>query len=163
MADAINFDSTGIPPRTSPDPVPNGWYRAMVVESAVKPTKESGGKYLQLDWQILDGDHKGRIIWDRLNVQNPIATAQKIGQESLSAVCHVTGVLKLTNSAQLHNIPVMIKVVVKQKDKNYDPQNEVKGYKPVEGAAPAAGTPPSSSTTAAPAANAPSWAQKKAS
>jgi hypothetical protein len=160
MSDAINFDATTVAPRSTPDPVPNDWYRAMIVESAVKPTKKQDGRYLQLDWQILDGPHKGRIVWDRLNVQNPNETAQKIGQEQLSAVCHTLGVLKLQNSSQLHNIPAMIKVVVKQ-DPGQDPQNEVKKYKAIEGAAPAAKTAPAGAPPAAAAA--PAWAQKKAS
>lgn len=160
MADEINFDSTGIPPRTGADPIPNDWYRAMVVESSVKPTKEGTGKYLQLNWQVLDGPYKGSIVFDRFNVQNPSATAQKIAQEALSAVCHATGVLKLSNSKQLHNIPVMIKVVVKQKDKNYDPQNEVKQYKAIEGAGSTPQSPVTASSATAPAANAPTWARK---
>lgn len=161
MADAITFDATGVAPRTGFDPLPNGDYRAMIVESAVKETKDKKGKYLQLNWQILDGDYKGRIVFDRLNVQNPSETAQKIGQEQLSAVCHATGVLKLTSSAQLHNIPVTIKVRVKE-EKGYDPQNEVKKYTAIAGAVPAATGAPAASS-AAPAAAAPAWAQKKAS
>lgn len=163
MADAINFDANTVKPRTGFDPVPNGDYRAMIVESAVKDTKDKQGKYIQLNWQILDGDYKGKIVFDRLNVQNPSETAQKIGQEQLSAVCHATGVLKLSSTAQLHNIPVMIKVRVKE-EKGYDPQNEVKKYTAIGGTtAPAAAVPAAPTSTAAPAAAAPAWAQKKAS
>jgi hypothetical protein len=117
--------------------VPNGWYRAMIVESAVKDTKKRDGKYLQLDWQILDGEHKGRIIWDRLNIQNPNATAQKIGQERLSTICHTLGVLKLGNSAELHNKPCADPREGRAgQTKDDEPQNEVKGYKPIDGARP---------------------------
>lgn len=161
MPATINFDATGVPPQTGFEPIPNGTYRAMIIESEVKPTRDGKGNYLQLTWQVLDGGYKGRKVWDRLNIQNPSAEAQRIGQSQLSAVCHATGVLKLTSSAQLHSIPVMIKVIVKQ-EKGYDPQNEVKSYKAVEGAPAAAPatTPANASTSAAPAANAPSWAKK---
>jgi hypothetical protein len=71
----------------------------MIVESAVKPTKAGTGKYLQLDWQILEGEYKNRSpLWDRLNIQNPNAVAQKIGQETLSAIC-------LPHSARRHDLP----------------------------------------------------------
>lgn len=166
MADNINFDANNVAPRTNPPPVPNGWYRAMIIESAVKPTKRGDGKFLQLDWQILEGEHKGRILWDRMNIQNPSAVAQKIGQETLSSVCHTLGVLKLGNSGELHNRPCLIRVVVKPGQTAQDePQNEVKGYKPIEGAAPAvtvaaAGAPPAATPTTVPAAAAPAWARK---
>lgn len=160
MADNINFNANDVPPQIGFEPVPNGTYRAMIVESEVKPTKDGRGKYLQLIWQILDGQFKGRKIWDRLNVQNPSEEAQRIGQAQLSAVCHATGQLKLTNSGQLHTIPVEIKVVVKQSP-GYDAQNEVKHYKAVD--ATATVTPVPATSSAPSAANAPAWAQKKAS
>lgn len=168
MADNFDFDANNVAPRKNPPPVPDGWYRAMVVESAVKPTKNSQGKYLQLDWQILEGPHKGRTLFDRHNIQNPSAVAQKIGQEGVSSVCHTLGVLKLSNSSQLHGKPCLIKVKVKPGQTPQDePQNEVKGYKPLEGAAAIA--PASTETVAAsaapvssapPTAAAPAWARK---
>jgi hypothetical protein len=115
MGSEINFNANDVPPQTPFEPVPNGKYRAHIVASEIKDTKSSpGGKYLQLEWEILDGEYKGRKIWDRLNIVNANETAQKIGQAQLSAVCHATGVLKLGNSGQLHHIPVLIKVTVKQ-------------------------------------------------
>jgi len=160
---AINFDANGVKPETGPEPVPNGEYRAMITASEIKATKDSTpdrpASYLQLSWTILDGQYKGRVIWDRLNVQNPSAEAQRIGQGQLSAVCHATGVMKLTDSKQLHNIPVLLKVVVKE-SKGYDPKNEIKKYTAIAGSSPvAAAAVPTSNAT--PAAAAPAWATKK--
>jgi hypothetical protein len=164
MPSTINFDASTVAPQTGFEPVPNGTYRAMIVESEVKPTKDSNGQYLQLTWQILEGECKGRKIWDRLNIQNPSSEAQRIGQAQLSAVCHATGVLKLTTSQQLHNIPCDVKTVVKE-SKGYEPKNEIKSYKSVPGSSAPAATPSASTSAAAPAAVAPAWAQpnKKAS
>jgi hypothetical protein len=80
-------------------------------------------------------------------------------------------VLKLGNSAELHNKPALIRVkVVPGQTKDDEPQNEVKGYKPIDGATPvaavppaAAGSPAAPTSSATPAAAAPAWAQKKAS
>lgn len=162
---AINFDANGVKPETGFEPVPNNWYRAMVIESEVKPTKDSRpdapGAYLQLTWQVLEGEFKTRKIWSRLNVQNPSAEAQRIGQAQLSAVCHATGVMKLTSSTQLHNIPTMIKVVVKPGSAGFDPSNEIKEYKAIPGATPVAAAAAAPTSNATPAAAAPAWAQKK--
>ena len=44
-----------------------GQVLAVVSESELKPTKTGGGKYLQLTFQIIDGEFKGRLVWARLN------------------------------------------------------------------------------------------------
>jgi hypothetical protein len=80
MGSEINFNANDVPPQTPFEPVPNGKYRAHIVDSEVKPTKDGRGKYLQLEWEILDGEYKGRKIWDRLNIVNPSETSQKIGR-----------------------------------------------------------------------------------
>jgi hypothetical protein len=145
MPDVMNFDATGIAPRTVFDTIPAGWYRAWITDSEMKPTAK-GGEYLQLVWEILDGEHKGRKVWDRLNVKNANAKAQEIAQESLSAICHAIGVMKISNTGQLHGKACLIKLEVKtgqpkkdvqgnvMKDEAgnvvmYDPSNEVKGYR----------------------------------
>lgn len=174
MGTPLNFDATQVQPTSTFDPLPNGTYRMHVTESEVKPTRNGSGQYLQLVWEVIDGDFKGRKVWDRLNIENANQTAKEIALRSLSAICHAAGVLKLSHSTQLHHKPVMVKLVVKQ-DAGYEPRNEVKGYTAVEGGA---GVPlPKSGTTAhgqsqaaavtgstpPAAANAPAWAQKKAS
>lgn len=153
---SLNFDATSVDPTSPFAPLPAGSYRAHVTASEVKPTKNGAGQYLQLEFTVLDGAFKGRKFWERLNIQNPNQTAQEIAQRTLSAICHATGVLKLTNSQQLHGIPVTVKLTVKQ-DAGRDPQNEVKGYEKAEGGAPA-----TAATTSAPpaAAGAPAWAKK---
>lgn len=156
---ALNFDATTVDPTSPIAALPAGTYRAHITASEVKPTKNQTGKYLQLEFTVLDGDFKGRKFWERLNIQNTNQTAQEIAQRTLSAICHATGVLKLTNSQQLHHIPVTVKLTVKQ-DAGYEPRNEVKGYEKAEGGAPA-----TAATTSAPPASAaaPAWAKQRAS
>lgn len=169
MGTSLNFDATGVKPSSPNDPIPVGWYRMAIVASEKKKTNDGKGEYLKLEHQVLDGDFKGRKVWAQLNLQNPNETTVRIAQEQLSAICHSTGVLKVTNSAQLHNIPMLCKVSIKQ-SQGYEPQNEIKGWKADTGTAPASGTIPAATAAAAaaapptappPAANAPAWAQKK--
>lgn len=159
MGAEMNFDANNVKPNSKPDPVPAGKYRVMITSSEVKPTANQKGKMLALEFVILDGDHKGRKLWDRLNVQHESKQAQDIAQGTLSAICHSVGVLQLKNSSQLHEIPLMAKVAVKQ-NPGYDPINEIKGYEAVDGgpAKSIASTQPAA--TPAPSANAPAWARK---
>lgn len=151
------FDATAVAPREAMDVLPDGDYPVIVEASEWKQTKSGTGAYLELTLQVIDGPAKGRKVWDRLNLSNPNQTAVDIAQQTLSAICHAVGVLRVNDSTQLHNLPMLAKVKVKQGENG--PMNEVKGYKKM-GAAPVAMTPPPSAAPSAPAV--PPW-QKKAS
>jgi hypothetical protein len=138
MSAEMNFDATGVKPATgAPDPLPPGEYRMAIVSSEVKPTANGKGKYLKLEFVALDDPHKGRKVWTQLNIVHENEQTQKIAQEQLSAICHATGQLQVKNSGQLHNVPMMCKLIVKQ-DPGYDPKNEIRRFKAIEGAKPAA-------------------------
>lgn len=135
---ALNFDASGVPTETGFEPVPAGDYVAFIEESEIKPTRANDGYYLQLVWQICEGEHQGRKLWHRINVQNPSAKAEEIGQRELSAVCHATGRIKVGDSSELHDIPCVLSVVQKPADGQYSASNEVKRVSARNGAAPAA-------------------------
>lgn len=145
---SLNFDASTVQPQESFSPIPAGSYIAQIIESEIKPTSKGTGQMLTLRWQIVDGQYKGRLVFDRLNIVNQNPDAEKIGQRQLSAVCHATGVIKLQDSSQLHNKPVKIKVKIRS-DANYGDSNEVAGYDAVAGGV---------AITSAPAAQAPGGA-----
>jgi Protein of unknown function (DUF669) len=145
MPDVLSFDATTVAPAAPRDVLPAAWYRAWIIDSELKPTKAGDGEYLQLVWEILDGDHAARRVWDRLNVKNPNETAQKIAQEALSAICHAVGVLRIANTGQLHGKPCLIRVTVK-KQAGYEDQNEIKGYMEDGGTAKPATAPKAAAT-----------------
>lgn len=153
---SISFDATQVAPQESFSPIPAGSYIAQVIESEIKPTKSGTGQMLTLRWQVVDGQYKGRLVFDRLNIVNQNPKAEEIGQRQLSAVCHAAGVLKLQDTSQLHNKPIKIKVKIRQDDQ-YGDTNEVSGYDAVNGGA----APVSAAPTAPAAASVPPW-QKKA-
>ena len=135
MADLGNFNANEIEPTVSFDPLPAGKYLAAVTESEMKPTKSGNGSYLQLTFTILEGEYKNRVLWARLNLNNPNATAVKIARSELSAICHAVGVLQPKDSVQLHNLPLVITVKLKKREDTGELTNEVKGYAKKEAAA----------------------------
>ncbi|MCC7406950.1 MAG: DUF669 domain-containing protein, partial [Phycisphaeraceae bacterium] len=78
---------------------------------------------------------RGRVLWARLNLNNPNATAVKIARSELSAVCHAVGVMQPRDSVELHNLPLLITVKVKKRTDNDELTNEIKGYEPKSAAA----------------------------
>ena len=139
----LNFDAHQVDPSVALDPLPAGKYIAVVSESELKPTKAGGGKYLQLTFQIIEGEHKGRLVWARLNLENKSETTVKIARGELSAICRAVGVMQPRDSVELHNVPLEINVGLKKRDDNGEFTNVIKGYakkggggSPVSGRAP---------------------------
>jgi hypothetical protein len=136
-----NFDANQVEPSVAFNPIPAGRYTAAITESEYKPTKSGAGRYLQLTLQILDGEHKGRLVWARLNLENSNATTVKIARAELSAICRAAGVMQPRDSFELHNIPIEITVGLKKRDDNGELTNIVKGYAKRESAAATRTTP----------------------
>ena len=158
----LSFNAAQVQPQASFDPIPAGKYICQITESEIKSTKAGTGQQLVLTWEVLEGDFKGRKIWDRLNISNPNKQAEQISQAALSAICHAAGVLQMQDSSQLHNKPMRIRVNIK-KSEGYEPSNEVKGYEAITGTTAPAFSAPSfqqapQQQQAAPAANTPPWA-----
>ncbi len=138
------FDPNAVPPREDFTPLPSGEYPVIITDSDMKPTKAGTGQYLELTFQVIDGPSKGRLVWARLNLDNPNPKAVEIAQRDLSAICHAVGHAQaLTDSQVLHNRPLVIRVeFVQAGGRNQHDGNEVKAYKRLDGAAPAHAAPP---------------------
>ena len=120
-------------------PIPAGEYSVHVVNSDMKPTKNGSGNYLELEMEVLDGDQAGRKLFDRLNLDNPNAQAMEIAQRTLNAICVATGKMSISDSTELHNIPMVAVVKVDPPRGEYGASNSIRTYKPAGGAsAPAA-------------------------
>lgn len=163
----MNFDATQVAPSTSLGPIPAGNYLAHIVDSDVAPLKSGNGAALKLVFEVLDGEHKGRKVIERLNIQHTNAQTQQIAQSQLSALCHAVGAHQVQDSAALHFKPVKIVVAVRPAQGEYGPQNNIKGFesagggaaRPVAFSAPAQ---PAANAPTAPAGGAPAWAKKAA-
>ena len=135
MADLRGFDANQIDPASDFDPIPAGKYVAAIIASEMKPTKAGTGQFLELTFQVLEGDYKNRLLWTRLNLDNPNATAVQIARAELSAICRAVGVMAPNDSAELHDLPLVINVRCKRRDDTGDIVNEIKGFSQKESAA----------------------------
>jgi hypothetical protein len=145
MADLNGFDANLVEPSVGFDPVPAGRYLAVITASEFKQTKAGTGHYLELTFQVVEGEHKGRLVWGRLNLVNPNPKAVDIARAELSAICRAVGVLTPNDSEDLHDLPLLITVKCK---KLKDPDrvvNEISKYEKKEAATPAAAPLPNGS------------------
>lgn len=132
------FNAREVKPTGSFDPIPAGPYRCAITKSDWKKTKNGAGRYMEIVFEILEGEHKGRRIWERLNLENPSAQAVEIARGTLSAICHAIGVLEPNDTAQLHGIPLVVHVKLKKRADTGELTNEPAKYESVEEAAKAA-------------------------
>lgn len=171
MANLAGFDASQVPEQQEFSALPEGQYVVIATASEMKPTKSGTGQFLQFTFEVLDGPQKGRKLWARLNLVNPNQTAVDIAQRELGAICRAVNVIKPSDSAELHNKPMLITVAVEIDDRKRE-SNIIKKYEPVSAGAgaPAAAAPTSSggapwsgqaAPAAAPAAAAgtPPWAR----
>jgi len=138
VANLAGFDATQIEPNDRPEAIPAGKYKCVAIESEFKDTKDGKGKFLQFCFEVIEGEYKGRRLWDRLNLVNSNAEAVNIARRTLSAICHAVNVMQPNDSAQLHNLPMIVKVALTSY--NGEPKNEVKGYEKIPRTAPAVAT-----------------------
>ena len=150
----FDFNAASVEPMQSRsfDPLPKGDYEMMIVKSDVKATQAGTGHYIELEMHVLGGEHSGRRIWERLNIDNPNKTAQDISQAALAALCHAVNVPDMSETEQLHDIPFVAHIEIDKKDPT---RNRVMGY--VGTTAPAPKAAPAAKPAAAAPANKKPW------
>ena len=149
----LRFDASTVAPAMPFEPVPAGWYTCIMSASQKKPSASSQNAfYHEFEFTVQEpAEYAGRKLFDRVNTENPNPTTVEIAFKTISAICHAVGVIKMEHTEQLHNKPLMVKASMRpagpgNDGKYYDANNEVKGYKAVQGGGAAA------TTVAAPAA-----------
>ena len=142
------FDASGVEPNAPLEALPPGDYKVQILQSEMRVTKAGNGQMLWLDLEVLEGPLQGRHVYDQLNLINPNPTAEEIAQRTLSAICHAVGKLQVSDSEELHFLPMVVKVAVRPNG-----YNDVKGYKPVQKAAAALAPTPAQGPATAPVTN----------
>lgn len=153
----------------------------IITNSEFKASKSnSNNGYVEFTLEVVDGPSKGASGAWRLNLFHENPKTVDIANSQLSALCHVTGQMLISDTTQLHNIPFRAVVVAKpfKNEKGEEVQGtevkgvlDVNGEKPkrnAQGAAPTQAQAPSFAqpqTQAAPAQpqtqTAPAWAPQQ--
>lgn len=153
--------------------IPDGLYKAICVESDLKPTQK-GGQYLMLRFVITEGQHANTELIERLNVVNENPKAVEIAYKTLVEISGSLGMAKTPQeSNELHNKPLLIKVETEKGTKWTDNEGTerdgkdksvIKGYKPIGtpvAAAPQAASAPATAPFASGGGAPPAWAAKQ--
>ena len=130
MPNLNGFDANTVEPvQNNFEPIPAGQYLAMIVGSEEK-TSQKGQRYLSVEFEVLDGPFKGRKVWTNLSLYHSDPEVVKFARSELANICKAVGVLKPTDSVQLHNLPLVITVKCANRKDTGELQNKIKGYAP---------------------------------
>lgn len=115
------------------DPIPPGDYILQVSETELKNTKNGSGQYIKVAFTVMGPKYEGRKIFTNFNIRNASPEAERIGVSQLKALVVAGGVAEpLMDTDQLVGATVSARVTVdKSDDPQYDDQNRVSHYKPV--------------------------------
>ncbi|VTS03351.1 DUF669 domain-containing protein [Tuwongella immobilis] len=151
MANLHGFDANEVDPQLDLDPIPAGKYVAVITASEMSPNKAGNGAFLKLTFQVIEGPFEGRMVWARLNLDNPNPQAVTIARAELSAICRAVGVMQPNDSEDLHDLPLIITVKCRKREDTGEITNEIRGYssRNEERSTPPS-TPPTKPTTSKP-------------
>lgn len=128
MANLGGYDATGGQTMEDRSAIPAGTYPAALVKSERKEAKANNGNaYINCEFEITDGDQKGRRFWTLLNLWNTNSQAVEIAQRELNSIMHACGKLNVDDTEELHGIPMSVTLKVKS-DQQYGDKNEVTKY-----------------------------------
>lgn len=130
----LQFSTQGIDITNQFDALPPGEYEVIVTESDLRENSKGTGHFLAITHDVQQPEQfRGRKLWNNITVSHQSAKAQEIGKQQLAQLVKACGFEGISDSEQLHGIPV-IAIVKVQKDDNT--RNDVKGYKSKAGAQP---------------------------
>jgi hypothetical protein len=152
------FAAADLAPAQSYELIPAGWYTAVITEAELKPTKSGTGEYIKLRYDITGPSSQGRVVFSNLNIKNPNAKAEEIGRQQLGEMMRALGLSAVSDTDQLINGHLTIKVDVRPASGDYNAQNEVKGWKSHTGSLPP--QPKPDAPAGAPGKASPPWARK---
>lgn len=140
------------------EPIPAGWYTAIITSAETKDTKAGIGKYISIRFDITGPEYAGRVVFGNVTLRNPNSTAEEIGRQQLGDIMRALGLVRLSDTDEMIGHELSIKLKRTESDQ-YGPGNEVKAFKAMEGRQSAAPAVRANSAPTAPAATRPAAAK----
>ena len=109
--------------------LPDGEYIAQIISTEKKQTR-SGEDYLQISWQIIDGPHTRRQLFDSLYIYSPEKVKQlEFHRQRLFFITRACGLERISDTSELHHKPC--RLTVRHDEYNGRTRNVISKYQPV--------------------------------
>jgi len=109
-------------------PFPKGNYKLQAVEAEEKETAKRNGTYIKVKFEVVSGEHTGRLLWENFNVNNPSEVAQRIGRQQLVAWATACNKPDATDTDVLIGKTFEASVDIEKGTGGYEDSNKIKGY-----------------------------------
>ena len=127
------YDKNDKPQENDFNVLPAGDYTVMITASNVLPIKSGKGRQIALEMDIIEGQYKGRKLFENLCTEHESEQVQAIARGKFASLRKALGVREdASDTTQLHNIRVVANVRVKDSKKSPgEKENEIKSYKSI--------------------------------
>ncbi len=129
----FGFDVSDVTPDTgatggSYDPIPEGEYVLKALDAEEKATSKGDGSYIKVKFEVVKGEHAGRLLWQNFNINNPSEKAQRIGRQQLVAWATACGKPEADDTDKLLEKPFRAAVSIEKGTGGYADSNRIKAF-----------------------------------
>lgn len=131
------FDANTVAPTAPMGAVPAGTYNVTISSVETKALKNDESQHqLEMTFEIIDGEFKGRKAWVYLNLWNPDEQKRAMAHGDFSAICRAVNVIQVQDAELLCNRPLTCDFkFVKGTEQYPNDKNQLRNFKPYAGPA----------------------------
>lgn len=122
LGKSINFNEL---PKSEFTPIPAGTYMSVVDGAEIKTNKSQTGRYINVAFKITGPQYAGRIIFYPVVFESREEKAFESGQKNLRDLMEACCLSSLSDTDQLLNKTVQIKVKIAEAHDGYKESNQV--------------------------------------
>lgn len=119
------FYTAQLPKENTREALPAGEYIAVLDKAEIKTTKAGDGQYLNCQFKVVDGQNKGGVFFDIINIANPNAQAVEIGLARLNTLLTIGGLSACGSTEDLEHARIHILAVLGVEEYNGNKKNKL--------------------------------------
>jgi hypothetical protein len=119
------FYTNQLPKETTREALPAGQYISVLDKAEIKLTKAGDGQYINCQFKVVDGQHKGGVFFDIINIANPNQQAVEIGLARLNTILTIGGLNQCGSTEELEHARIHILAVVGVEEYNGNKKNKL--------------------------------------
>lgn len=93
------------------EPIAEGIHLVEIIESRREPMKDKSGDTLKIDLLFLEGEFRGRKLWDWIDIWSSNPSKHRKARKKLNQILRAVGIDCIENSTELHRRPMKIRVI----------------------------------------------------
>ena len=116
------------------DLLPEGDYIVAIEKADWKDTKAGTGKYINMQFNVIEGEKQGSKLFNILNLVNPNPVAVRIATQDLNKICAACNMSNVEDTDELIGIPMSVTVTIDENEgSDYPAQNKIIAYNNADG------------------------------